>query len=626
MDLLEKNLKALTLKNHPLADLVRGYAGERVAVEAARNGLATFKFGGRLFHSSYDPAREASAQADEILSRKPDRVILFGLGCGHTANALLEKGFKDILAFEPSMEILAGVLAGADVSGLLSEIEVFADMGLFMDRVRDMDGMDDMLCYASSPYKAAFQECYAGFLSRIDNAHTTNQVNIKTDIDSRETWVGNYFENLKHLPEYAPIDALKGAFKGVPLIIAGAGPSLKKNAGLLREAKGRAVIMAAITAYKPLLGFGVVPDFVVAAEKVDLPEYFAYDENDMKTRLILGEVSHPGMFTREVKEKFVFFSPHMALSREHAGFFGSSFFPSMGGSVTTVALDIGVMLGCSPIVFIGQDLCFGESETHAKGGVYVSQDVRFDRERGEVVIEEDYVTLKEKARSSFKLLWLKGVDGRPVPSKYDWVTFHQWFENYMRSLRKLSPGVKVVNATEGGAYIEGMEHISLREALDSYLKGAVDLDERIAGASSGRGADMAALLISLDSMRNALKETRRSAESILEEVRRIKRSVKDGSAAPEALKRAGRIKKIEDDLFRSAEKSPFIWESLSAATHGLKVYLKEAGAEERGPEIMKEIEAVSSAYRDVAEMCLRHIPIVTRAAEELRTLRATAGK
>lgn len=626
MDFLEKNLEALSAKNPALAGLVRGYAGERVNVEAARNGLPTFKFSGKLFHSSYDPAREAASLADEILSRRPDWMLLFGLGCGHIAKALLERGFRNILAYEPSMEILAGVLAGADISGLVPDVELFADMDLFMDRVRDLDGMDDLLCYSSNPYKAVFPACHADFLNRVDNAHTTSQVNIKTDIDSREAWIGNYFRNLRHLPEHAPIDALRGAFKGVPLIIAGAGPSLKKNAHLLREAKGKAVIIAAITAYKPLLGFGVAPDFVIAAEKVDLPEYFAYDVNDRETRLILGEVSHPGMFTRDVKEKFVFFNGHMALSREHAGFFGSSFFPSMGGSVTTVALDIGVMLGCSPIMFVGQDLCFGENETHAKGGVYVSQDVRYDRVKGEVVIEEDYVTLKEKARSNFKLLWLKGVDGRPVPSKYDWVTFHQWFENYMRTLRKDSPGVKVINSTEGGAYIEGMEHMPLRDALDMHLGGPIDLDERIERASSGRGADIPSLLASLVSMRNALKEMRRSAESILEEVRRIKRSVGDGSAAAEAVKRAGRIKKIEEDLFRSAEKSPFIWESLSAATHGLKAYLRESGADVRGPEVMKEIEAVSAAYRDVAEMCLRHIPTVNRAAEELRSRKSTGGR
>jgi hypothetical protein len=132
---------------------------------------------------------------------------------------------------------------------------------------------------------------------------------------------------------------------------------------------------------------------------------------------------------------------------------GSSYMLSSGGSVTTAALDVGVMFGCDPIVFIGQDLCFGENGTHAPGGVYVAQDVRIDREKGTVTVEEDYVTLKEKARSCFNLQWLKGLNGKPVPSKFDWVTFHQWFESLSEYHRR-KPG-KVINATEGGAYIEG---------------------------------------------------------------------------------------------------------------------------------------------------------------------------
>lgn len=621
MDMLQKNLNALERKNPALAELVRGYAGERVPVENARNGLPTFKHKGKFFHSSYDPAREAAAQAEEILARKPDWALLFGLGCGHLAEALSKRGFGNVLVYEPSMEILSGVLSATDLTGVLSGASLFADRNLFIERVRDIDGTDDLLCYASAPYKAAFPDGFADFLNKVNNAHTTNQVHIKTDIDSREQWVANYFENLRHFPDHLPIDALKGALDGVPLIIAGAGPSLKKNAHLLREAKGKAIIMAAITAYKPLLSHGVVPDFIIAAEKVDLPEYFAGSGIDTKTRLILADVSHPAMFTREVREKFVFFNPYMALSREHAGYFGSRYTPSLGGSVTTVALDIGVMLGCGPIIFIGQDLCFGEDGTHASGGVYVAQDVRMDREKGEVTIEEDYVTLKEKARSSFKLLWLKGVDGRPVASKYDWVTFHQWFENYMLHLKKSSPGIKVLNATEGGAYIEGMEHLTLREALDRHLGGEIDLDGRIASASSsGIRPDIRALLDSLDSMQKGLKEIRKSAESILVEIRRIKKSVSGGFAGPDAVKRAGKIKRMEDDLFKSAEKSPFIWESLSAATHELKEYLKDARNAEGAPDIMKEIEAIDTAYAKVSSMCARHVPVISRAAEGLKEI------
>ena len=244
------------------------------------------------------------------------------------------------------------------------------------------------------------------------------------------------------------------------------------------------MIVAAITAYKPLLKHGVVPDFVIASEKVDLPEYFTYGEDDLKTRLILAEVANPGMFDRKVREKFVFFNPFITLSRSQAPLWGSSYFPSTGGSVTTVAFDIGVMFGCDPMVLVGQDLCFGENGTHVPGGVYIAQDVKIDREKGSVSIEEDYVTLKDRAKSSFDLLWLKGLDGRPVPSKFDWVTFHQWFENYAAALKNEGSSVRLINATEGGAWIEGMEHTTLAQVIERHVKNEVPIDFLV---SEGRG-------------------------------------------------------------------------------------------------------------------------------------------
>ncbi|MBI2399734.1 MAG: motility associated factor glycosyltransferase family protein [Deltaproteobacteria bacterium] len=333
MEILKANLDVLMAQNKAFAESLASWHGPSAVIEKAKTGGATFKHKGRLFHSAYSPEKEAACQAEEITAKKPDWVLLFGLGCGHLLKALLEKGFDKVLVYEPSMEILSGVLASVDLSGPLASknVSLYADITAFISGIRELDGFDTLLAYAAAPYKLSFTQEFIDFNTRVNNAHITNKVCIKTDIESRENWVENYFENIKHLPECPPIDSLRSAFKGVPMIIAGAGPSLQKNAHLLKEAKGKAIIVAAITAYKPLLKYGVVPDFVIASEKVDLPEYFTYGEDDLKTRLILAEVAHPGMFERKVKEKFVFFNPFVTLSRSQAPLWGSSYFPSTGG-------------------------------------------------------------------------------------------------------------------------------------------------------------------------------------------------------------------------------------------------------------------------------------------------------
>lgn len=615
MEILKANLDILNSRNRRLAEMLREYTGTSVGIESAKSGSPIFRYNGVLFNSSYNPEKEAASQAEEIRSKKPDWVLLFGLGCGHLLRALLEKGPKKVLVYEPSMEILSGVLSSVDLSGPLSEkdVMVYGDMVSLVGKIWDIDGFDNLLSYSTTPYKNAFPQDFLDFSVKVKNAHTTNSVRIVTDIGSREMWIQNYFENIKSLPECSPIDSLRGAFNSVPVIIAGAGPSLQKNAHLLREAKGKAIIIAAITAYKPLLKFGVVPDFIIASEKVDLPEYFTFGEEDRKTRLILAEVSHPGMFEREVKEKFVFFNAYAGLSQAHARLWGSSYFPLTGGSVTTAALDMSVMMGCDPVIFVGQDLSFGANGTHVAGGVYIAQDVKIDAEKGNVSINEDYVTLKDKATSSFDLLWLKGLDGKPVPSKFDWVTFHQWFENYVAGVKLEGSHVRFINATEGGAYIEGMEHTTLAEVIERHVKNGIDIDEVIKRSALSRPApDFHSLAASVGEMYKALKEIGNIADAITREVATFRKELGREDARSVAGKRVAKIKKLEDDLFRAAERSPFIWEALSAWIYELKEYLrKDAQAGSEG--VKGDIDAIHLAYRKVSQACSKYMPILDRA-------------
>lgn len=622
MEILKSNLDILAIRNRALANRLVAYNGASVATETAKSGGLTFRHMGRLFQSAYSPEKEAGIQAREIIAKKPDWVLLFGLGCGQLLKALVDDGCERVLVYEPSMEVLTGVLASVDLSGIFAREDagLYADLGDLISRIRELDGFDTLLAYATMPYKLAFGQEFIEFNTRVNNAHTTNKVCIQTDIESRENWIENYFANIAHLPDCPPIDSLRSAFSGVPMIIAGAGPSLQKNAHLLREAKGKAVIVAAITAYKPLLKHGVVPDFVIASEKVDLPEYFTYGEDDMKTRLILAEVANPGMFERKVREKFVFFNPFVTLSRSQAPLWGSSYYPSTGGSVTTAAFDIGIMFGCNPIVLVGQDLCFGENGTHVPGGVYISQDVKIDREKGKVSIEEDYVTLNDKAKSEFDLLWLKGLDGSPVASKFDWVTFHQWFENYALALKREGSSIELINATEGGAWIEGMEHTTLAQVIEKFVKNEVPIDGLIEEALSRRPvADLPAIAESVSAMQMSLKEIGRIADAITREVSRLKKELGTEGGHREAARRAARVKRLEELIFRTAERSPFIWETLMASICELKEYLRKEAAS-----IEDDVEAILKAYGKLSKACAKFVPVLGSAKASLGAIALSA--
>ncbi|MBI5344176.1 MAG: motility associated factor glycosyltransferase family protein, partial [Deltaproteobacteria bacterium] len=458
------------------------------------------------------------------------------------------------------------------------------------------------------------------------NAHTFNKINVSTGILSFLMWIENYFGNIDAFSKYPGIGALKGRFKGVPMVIAGAGPSLKKNAHLLKDIKGKALIVSAITAYKPLLRYGVVPDFVIAAEKVDLPEYFTYGEDDLKTRLILGEVSHPNMFKRDVKGKFIYFNRYIKLSVEQARFWGKGdYFPSSGGSVTTSAFDMGMLFGCDPIIFVGQDLSFGGGRTHVDGGVYVEQNVKIDIEKGKIIIEEDYVQpdmTMGKLSHNFDLLWLKGLDGKSIPSKYDWVVFHQWFESFMRSLKETNDPTKVINATEGGAFIEGMEHVTLKEAIDRHILHPAPVEEIIRDAEATPQVDIKGLLGSFSNMHDAIRDIKRLSRAIIKEAGSLKKEMERTGMSVGLKDGVDRIKRLEEKLFSKTGKAVFIWDALVSYTYTLKQYMRQDELDDKEGQFKREIDTISTTYKKVEETCERFLPLINKALKTVGPLKA----
>jgi hypothetical protein len=107
-----------------------------------------------------------------------------------------------------------------------------------------------------------------------------------------------------------------------------------------------------------------------------------------------------------------------------------------GGSVTTTAFSLAQHMGANPIILIGQDLAWTDGKDHADG--YVSQ---YSREQ-----------LEARHAKGFEI---EGYDGKPVRTERQLLYYKTWFEQRIA----LMPDRLIVNATEGGARIEGAAHV-----------------------------------------------------------------------------------------------------------------------------------------------------------------------
>jgi len=629
MSIFEKNCDVIAQKDSILADRLCAFSGDRASVECAANKEFVLRYKGRLFNSAYEPWKEASLQTEEIMNKKADCVALFGLGCGYLLRSLLKSETKKIFIFEPSMEILTGVLENIDLSSELKEQKVFLAnyIGPFISWIqRFTEGFDNIIGYHTMPYRLTFPRELRDFIVKIENAHTSQKVGIKTEIDSRVDWLKNYFSNLGSFSTYPSVDVLTERLKGIPMIIVGAGPSLRKNAALLAGIKDRAFIVSAITAYKSLLKYGVVPHAVIAGEKVDLDEYFDGGEPDREIRLILSEVSHPAMFRREASGKFIFYSPYIALSLEQASLWGSSSFISIGGSVTTAIFDMGVKFGCDPIVFIGQDLAFGNGQSHAPGGVYDGQRAIIDKESGFVEVKESYIS-GHKRIMHHKIQWLKGLDGKPVVSKYDWVTFHQWLERYMVLLKEECPDIRVVNATEGGAFIQGMEHKTLKEVISKYILDPAPVEEILSSAEALRPeVNTEGLVEAFKRLELNVALVSKLSSQIVAEAEKMRTAFQMKGLRTELGNNLEKIRKKEKKLFNTARKVAFLWEALVEYTYDLKSYLKEEQELTTEGQFSRDMNRTIRTYMEVRKKCDLFAPMVSEGLSGVRLLHERASQ
>lgn len=267
----------------------------------------------------------------------------------------------------------------------------------------------------------------------------------------------NFYPNLFRLPENYHGNRLFGKFEGVPAIICGAGPSLEMNIDLLAKLRDRALILAPGSAMNALGEFGVMPHFGCASDP-NIDQVDRFERNPLlQVPLFYGNRWHRsilpfwhspllflhGLGLHELEQ---------SVERELGLVGGEPFEP--GHSATHLCLNIARALGCRPIILVGQDLAYSEGKSYADSvGAPISAETNHYYERPVV------------ARS----VW-----GQEVKTAWKWIVEERWMAKWAQR----HPECRLVNATEGGLGIEGIAHMTLREAR-ALLGKSYPLDARV---------------------------------------------------------------------------------------------------------------------------------------------------
>lgn len=457
------NLRALKKHNPSLIDLIHKKTTTdcKYIVEKAKNGSPTLSIekDGKIhqIHSKYNPEREAEQQIEKSELINPNILVICGFGLGYHIKAALKKHKNDIkylIIIEKDIEAFKTALENVDLTDIIKTSNTSWVIG-----VNEIDSykisynllhaygielqlyLKTITAFSQPALSSLHTEYYKTMMKSIKEAAHAAIFNYGNSSDDSLIGLENILQNVNLIIRNPGIKDLYGAFKNVPGIIVSTGPSLNKNIEVLKQAVGKSIIVACDASLKPLFSHNIKPDMTVSLERITLTGRM-YEElpEDYKKNIDLAAC--PVIMNMAYEQ---WNGPKIMVYREFAHFkwigIERGILP-IGPSCSNQAFQILKAIGCDPIILIGQDCAFESiTKTHADNASQVVQ-----------------LKLKEE-----ELIKVKG-------NYTDWVYTNDIYNIFRKHFVTDIAAYKgtCINATEGGAFIEGSKLMTLQEAVDKY--------------------------------------------------------------------------------------------------------------------------------------------------------------
>lgn len=605
---LEENLDALAFSETAQRELLAAEAKGRVVHTADRTPL--IELDGQILG--------APLPDDEIRSivrRAGEKTVflVFGMGMGHVARALRDQSEQPVLVYEPDVGLLRTMLdhGPTDLGGI--HIATSAH-GLMSAWLQIGQRYLDAIIVRTPGYPSAYSKELMALPNAVHELFQRIGITQNTYEARARVWVEDILANLTQVVGRTPFLSLIGKYRNVPAFIVGAGPSLDKNVALLAEASKKGIVFAVNSSGKALAKKGIAPHVLCCIESMDsshlLAELPFIDQVVRAFSLcaapkILETGAGPLLPMHELLPQFA--GPLEQLTGAPG--------VAVCGSVSTAAFSLAHALGCSPIVLLGQDLAYTSGRTHATGSWWEESRATVSKETGEMKLEWSEALKKVGHRhGSEPLTEITAWGGKEtVFSGVSFSGIRGWFESAASMLAEARAGeLRLVNATEGGARIEGFEEQRLSDVLAALPELGIT-SESIAALAAESGT-----AITVERVREWVEHQAKLTTEVRNAARRLARR---GTTALEAIRveDAGRVSKSFEAL---GEAETVMREAVHAATlvdlwaHGAVTESSQEGpgraandsraeaeqATERGIRVAHAIErSASDFYRKLLE-------------------------
>lgn len=402
-----------------------------------------------LLNSSYDSKHEAKVWFRGQESPKGAYILIFGMGNGAFPSEIIKHipSGVPVLIYEPSMEVFHEAISNSDISRFFSKgirlIVEGINEDLFMAVMETFlthENYEDYQIYLSPRYEKAFPDSREKFVRHLAADGIGWMRGIQNTIrEEIHLSPFNLLYNLRFLEKGTVVPRLKGMIpKNVPVLLVGAGPSLKKDIDTIRELRDRVYVFAADDICSYLMENDVFPDAFCCVEADKALSY--YKDERMKDIPLFTKVnaSYKLMDWHRAEKIFGYDEGFMERFYEKYGVPKSEY--RYGGNTMTALFSICDELGMKTVVLVGQDMCYGQDgKTHV------------DTQEGDLIEESGMFTCINN-------------QGKEVKTRFDWFSFLRWYESAIYDCGM----ERVINTALEGAAVKGTIVMPLKEAILSY--------------------------------------------------------------------------------------------------------------------------------------------------------------
>lgn len=396
-------------------------------------------------------------------------VIMFGLSNFRCAKRIKDKlGESNLmLMYEPDEEIFLSIIHEIDICDIIRNgnivlcvkdlndkyLEIFAEASITYER------NEKIRWFIMWNYEKNYDDELQKVIDKIHQKVEMNLIQKNTVLHFSKELIRNKIVNSRDFAcQYAFNQLIKEIkekeiSEQIPAIIVSAGPSLDKNVDMLKKAIGKAFIVAVDTSVKTLLNHKIIPDIVVTVDfKKDIILFMHSQFPDIP--LLVCDQSNPDVFKVSKGKRFYFRTADSYIGEIYKEYRGEELdVTETGGSVANDAFSMAIMLGFRKIILVGQDLAYTGMKKHAS----------------------DAYGKGEELDSNRKYYEVEDINGGKVLTECNMDNYRKWFEDKIL----LYDFIDVIDATEGGAKINGTRITPLSEAIQEWCEKEFDFKEII---------------------------------------------------------------------------------------------------------------------------------------------------